>query len=441
MRVIYQVLACCLSLSLKTTIKTMRLLLTISACFLALALQAQVPQGIGYQGVATDPQGLELTNQSISIRASILSGAVNGEVQWQETHSTSTDDFGLFALTIGEGLSSGGGQLAGFADIPWGENNYFLQIEMDATGGNDYILMGVNQMMSVPYALYAENTSITYESIENYLLQDFNFIENITNVLSDSLANSIAVDSVFICNVVTNLNDGGCDSLLIDNPNDTTWVCGDVITYWDYNYSTVMLGEDCWFADNLKTTKFSDGTAIVLKTGNDWANGYPTAQYSKNFANGFNDGFGYGYFYNGPAALSSAGLCPSGWHVSTDEDWAALESHLGMSAIEIEEVNWRGTDEGFKLKYTTQWCSPWGFDGSNNDTGFNGVQSGWMTNGGAPGGQVVETDARFWVVTSSAICTASWHNMSTRWLSSGQGGIRNSVLDCGRGHSIRCVRE
>lgn len=188
----------------------MRLLLSFSACFLALSLNAQVPQGIGYQGVATDPQGLELTNQSISVRASILSGSVNGEVQWQETHSTSTDDFGLFALTIGEGANTEGGQLAGFADIPWGENTYFLQIEMDASGGDDYILMGVNQMMSVPYALHAETAESAptdFDSIVNYLLQDATFVENFTTILS--------ADSVFVSNV-TSLNGGNCNFLWPD---------------------------------------------------------------------------------------------------------------------------------------------------------------------------------------------------------------------------------
>ena len=156
----------------------MRILIAIIGCFTAFSVFAQVPQGIGYQGVATDSQGLELVNQSISIRSSILSGSVNGTVEWQEVHNTTTDDFGLFALTIGEGNSTGGGMLSNFADIQWGESTYFLQIEMDATGGTDYSLMGVNQMMSVPYALYAESTNLDYDSIVNNLSYD-TIIENL----------------------------------------------------------------------------------------------------------------------------------------------------------------------------------------------------------------------------------------------------------------------
>ena len=167
----------------------MRLTLSfILSLFVGVAF-AQVPQGVGYQGVATDSEGIELVNQAISIRASILSGSVNGVVQWQEVHDTTTDDFGLFALTIGEGNNTGSGMLSSFADIPWGESTYFLQIEMDATGGMDYSLMGVNQMMSVPYALYAESTNLDYDSIANYLSGDSTFVTNVSNGLGGGECN------------------------------------------------------------------------------------------------------------------------------------------------------------------------------------------------------------------------------------------------------------
>ena len=140
------------------------ILLTV-LIFVSLTLMAQVPQGVGYQGVATDSEGIELVNQSISIKASILSGSANGTIEWEETHATSTDTFGLFNLTIGQGTTTGNGAQADFADISWGTNTHFLKIEMDATGGNDFSFMGINQMMSVPYALYAESANINYDSL------------------------------------------------------------------------------------------------------------------------------------------------------------------------------------------------------------------------------------------------------------------------------------
>ena len=146
--------------------------------FLPLLAFTQVPQGVGYQGVATDANGIELVNQSISIRASVISASPTGTIEWQETHTTSTDTFGLFNLTIGQGTSTGNGAQTSFADITWGANTHFLKIEMDVNGGTNYSHMGTNQMMSVPYALYAENANINYDSISTLLSNDSTFINN-----------------------------------------------------------------------------------------------------------------------------------------------------------------------------------------------------------------------------------------------------------------------
>ncbi len=137
---------------------------------------AQSPQGVGYQGVATDLNGVELINQTISIQASVLSSSATGNIEWQEQHSVTTDAFGLFTLTIGQGTSTGNGAQANFADISWGSATHFLKIEMDVNGGTNYSLMGTNQMMSVPYALYAENANINYDSIATILSNDSSFM-------------------------------------------------------------------------------------------------------------------------------------------------------------------------------------------------------------------------------------------------------------------------
>ena len=150
----------------------MKKLLTTILSVLSLSIMAQVPQGVGYQGVATDANGIELVNQSISIRASVLSTSATGTIEWEETHATSTDTFGLFTLTIGQGTNTTNGAQTSFADISWGTNTHFLKIEMDVTGGTNYSFMGTNQMMSVPYALYAENAGIDYDSISTMISSD-----------------------------------------------------------------------------------------------------------------------------------------------------------------------------------------------------------------------------------------------------------------------------
>ena len=100
----------------------MRYLFFVILIFVSIIVLAQTPQGF-----ATSNEGVELSNQAISIRASIISGNVNGDFVWQESHSISTDAFGLFSIVIGQGNSSLQGN---FSEIKWEENTYFLKIEV-----------------------------------------------------------------------------------------------------------------------------------------------------------------------------------------------------------------------------------------------------------------------------------------------------------------------
>ena len=112
--------------------------------------------GINYQGAATDAQGNKLENQSISLKTSILQGGIEGSASFSETHNTTTDQFGLFNVVIGLGDVLTGS----FDSIQWGADAHYLKVELDATGGTDYNLVSTTQMMSVPYAKYAENAGI-----------------------------------------------------------------------------------------------------------------------------------------------------------------------------------------------------------------------------------------------------------------------------------------
>ena len=114
---------------------------------------SQAPQGIPYQSAIRNSSGGILANQLVSIRFSVRDSAIVGTIVYQETHNATTSSQGIVSLTIGQGTT-----LAGtFAGINWGQNAKFLQVEMDATGGSSYVDLGTQQMMSVPFALYASN--------------------------------------------------------------------------------------------------------------------------------------------------------------------------------------------------------------------------------------------------------------------------------------------
>lgn len=116
----------------------------------------QTPQSINFQGVARDNGGQILPNQSIGVRISILDGSQNGTMQMVEVHATSTNQLGLFNLQIGSGTPV----LGALALVDWRTGGTkWLRIEMDSSGGTNYQLMGTQQLISVPYALFANDAA------------------------------------------------------------------------------------------------------------------------------------------------------------------------------------------------------------------------------------------------------------------------------------------
>jgi hypothetical protein len=130
-----------------------KLLTVFGSCLLFLVSLAQAPQKLNYQGVARDNAGSELANQSIGLKISIHQSAPNVTVVYSETHATATNQFGLFAIEIG-----GGTLVSGSMSINWASGPYYVEVEMDATGNTNYVSMGTSQLLSVPYALYAETS-------------------------------------------------------------------------------------------------------------------------------------------------------------------------------------------------------------------------------------------------------------------------------------------
>jgi len=114
---------------------------------------AQAPEGFNYNAVVRDAIGNPLTNDAVSFRFSIIRGNVTGTVVYSETHNTITDQFGQVSLIIGNGAVITGV----FANIEWGGDAYFLKVELDKTGGSSFVEMGISQLLSVPYALFAKN--------------------------------------------------------------------------------------------------------------------------------------------------------------------------------------------------------------------------------------------------------------------------------------------
>jgi hypothetical protein len=115
---------------------------------------AQAPQKMSYQGVVRNAAGTLIQNGNISMRISILQGSSTGSVVYEETHNATTNTNGLVTVDIGGGTVVSG-SLAG---INWGSGTYYIKTATDPNGATDYNIIGTNQVLSVPYAFYAENS-------------------------------------------------------------------------------------------------------------------------------------------------------------------------------------------------------------------------------------------------------------------------------------------
>jgi len=129
------------------------ILKSVLILLIAINVQAQSNLvGINYQGVARDDNGSPLKNLDLTIRIGILESDPNGSQLYQESHVVTTDDFGLFQLVIGEGNP----EINNFSTIDWAQSTTFLKIEIALDITNGFKLMGVMQLLAVPYAYHAK---------------------------------------------------------------------------------------------------------------------------------------------------------------------------------------------------------------------------------------------------------------------------------------------
>lgn len=131
-----------------------RICQTLILLVFSVFIYAQPPLAIQYQAVVRDAEGILVTNQRVAYEISIKSGSIDGTTVYTETHIDTTTDKGLSTLMIGKGTP----KLNSFSSIDWSYNDYFIQISIDINGGTDYTEMGTSQLLSVPYALYADNS-------------------------------------------------------------------------------------------------------------------------------------------------------------------------------------------------------------------------------------------------------------------------------------------
>ena len=176
----------------------MKKIILIITLILSFGIFAQSPEGINYQSVIRDNSGMVLPNTSVGIKIGILQGSATGLAVYEESFTPTTSDFGLVNLVIGSGLVISGD----FTTIDWSSGPYFLELSADETGGASYVLLGTQQLMSVPYALHAKRSdSSINDEVDDADPDPTNEIQDITLVgtnLSISSGSTIDMKQVQI---------------------------------------------------------------------------------------------------------------------------------------------------------------------------------------------------------------------------------------------------
>jgi uncharacterized protein (TIGR02145 family) len=310
----------------------------LSIVFIAVSLSAQIPQQMSYQAVIRNSSNGLVASSNVGMRISILQGSATGTPVYVETQAPTSNSNGLITIEIGGGTPVTGT----FSGIDWSTDKYFIKTEADPLGGTTYTITGTSQLLSVPYALYAK-TAGTSDTLQSQI-----------NMLKNSLAAG-----------------------------------GVVVDYENNVYNTIKIGTQVWMAENLKTTKYNDGTAIPNIAGDatwDAATAGAYCDYNNTQANSTTYGRLYNWYAvdnNSTTRVASNGgknVCPTGWHVPTDAEWTTLTDYLTNNGYGYESS---GSDIGKSMAATFGWntnptAGNIGNDqASNNSSGFSGLPGGY----------------------------------------------------------------
>ena len=133
----------------------MKKLFTLLALIVLTTINAQAPQGFNYQATVRNSSGALIVNQNVYFKFNIMLNSQTSVPIYTETHYVPTDDLGQVNLVVGTGTATTGT----FSTINWASGTYYLGIELNT--GTGYVAMGTTQLLSVPYALYANSAGST----------------------------------------------------------------------------------------------------------------------------------------------------------------------------------------------------------------------------------------------------------------------------------------
>jgi uncharacterized protein (TIGR02145 family) len=395
-------------------------------------LQAQAPQGFNYQATVRNSSGDLIINTNVYFKFNVIQGSQTAVPIFTETHYVPTDDLGQVNLVIGQGTANTGT----FSALDWSLGSYYLGIELNT--GSGYVAMGTTQLLSVPYALYAENSgnsTPTTPNLETVLAENNSANNQQIKDLQDPTQAQDAATKAYIDALITSLQ-SQIDAL---QPTSVTDQDGNTYDYLTY-------GNQVWTVENAEMVTYIDGTPIPQVTDNtEWQN-LTTGAWCY-YDNDSTKGRLYNWYaimgIHDAASLADATLrkafAPEGWHVASDAEWTTLENYLIANGYNYDSSTTENKI-GKAMASTTGWDSststgaPGNDQSLNNSSSFNAFPEGLRYYYGSFGNE--GNDAIFWSSTEISPTYAWFRNL---YLSNSYLSVYNNLKHYG--FSVRFVRD
>jgi uncharacterized protein (TIGR02145 family) len=206
-----------------------------------------------------------------------------------------------------------------------------------------------------------------------------------------------------------------------------------IVDYDGNIYDVVTIDNQCWTQQNLQVSHYKNGATIPTGISDLQWSTLTSGAYAIYNSVGANNTV-YGKLYNWYAVAYPAGLCPAGWHVSTESDWNKMTHYLDFFADTSCTGCASSASAGGALKEinTAHWSSP--NAGATNNSGFTALPGGLRTDQGIYGS--LTHYGYWWTSTSYATTVAHYHYL---WNDSSE--LYHYDNSKNNGYSVRCVKD
>jgi uncharacterized protein (TIGR02145 family) len=403
-----------------------RLLILFVVIAFGISGMAQSSEKMSYQAVIRDANGNLVVSKPVGMKISILRGSASGTPVYVETHEITSNENGLVSIEIGAGTPVSGT----FSGIDWSGGMYFIKTETDPSGGTSYSLTATSQILSVPFSIYATKAATAADGVKLTGDQSIAGTKTFTGNINAGSHNIVNVaEPVNARDVATKAYADKLKPQITILKNTVN--AGGYVTDIDGNtYNTVLIGKRIWMTENLKVTKYNNGTPVGFVNTL-----VPPSAFSKftesycwyNFDPASKDIYGALYSSKVAGIYPDKNICPVGWHPSNGSDWLDLLKTLDPNASSDYGHPSQIAGAGLKATGTIEGGDGYWHDpntGATNVSGFTGL----------PGGKF---DGKF---EGMGYFGYWWINYEMRVLSNNSTYVGGSETDS-YGLSIRCVKD